>query len=226
VNDERVRLFVALSLPPDVRDALAGWRDQAVGSFAGLRPVAWEALHVTLCFLGSRHASELDAIAGACGTVASFDPVALTIGEPAWLPSRRPRVLGVSLGDADERLTRVQGELSQVLSAGGWYAPESRPFFPHVTVARTRKDARVRPVELPALPALSFVGSEVTLFRSRLSPRGARYEPLGSVLLGSGGGGAARSGGGGAARDPLTVVRQFHEAQRRAYRRRRARTAA
>jgi len=221
VSDERVRLFVALALPPEIRAALAGWRDHAVGALPGLRSVAPEALHVTLCFLGSRSASEVEAIAAACGSVGSLEPARLTIGDPAWLPARRPRVLSVSLNDLGERLARVQAQLSRELSAGGWYAPEARPFFAHVTVARARHAARVRPVELPSPPALEFVGSEVTLFRSRLSSRGARYEPLARAMLGSGGtvdpGGVGGPGGVAGPSDPLSVIRRFHEAQRRAY---------
>src|SRR5581483_12164038 len=62
---ERVRLFVALELPSRVRSALAEWRSTAVRSRDDLRLVAPASLHVTLAFLGSRPAGELDAIAAA-----------------------------------------------------------------------------------------------------------------------------------------------------------------
>ena len=50
----RARLFVALELPEPVRAALADWRDAALARVEGLRPVADESLHATLCFLGGR----------------------------------------------------------------------------------------------------------------------------------------------------------------------------
>jgi ketosteroid isomerase-like protein len=59
---------------------------------------------------------------------------------------------------------------------------------------------------LPRPPAVDFTGSRVTLFRSHLAAAGARYEPLGTVPLGSGG-----------PADPLSVVRRFHVEQARAY---------
>src|SRR3954468_13503042 len=62
---ERVRLFVALELPSRVRSALATWRSEAVGSRDDLRLVAPASLHVTLAFLGSRPADELEPIATA-----------------------------------------------------------------------------------------------------------------------------------------------------------------
>jgi 2'-5' RNA ligase len=169
-----------------------------------------EDLHVTLCFLGWRLEREIDPILDACATVAGCVPASLTVDGALWLPARRPRVLAVRLSDADERLAEVQSSLSRVLHAGGWYTPETRPFLAHVTVARVARDARRAPaVELKAPPSMSFEGTRVTLYRSRLSAQGARYEPLGSAELGSSASGLAL--------DPVSVVRRFHDEQRRAY---------
>jgi RNA 2',3'-cyclic 3'-phosphodiesterase len=201
------RLFVALELPAAPREALARWRAEVVAQVPGLRAVRPEDLHATLCFLGSRPESEIDQIAAVCGVVAG-EPVADSgFGEVLWLPARRPRVLTVSLSDPDGTIARIQSVLSGALVAGGWYAPESRPFLAHVTVARVRHDARVRPVELPAPPASAVRCSHVTLYRSRLSSAGARYESLGAVELGSAPGAA----------DPVSVVRRFHALQARVY---------
>ena len=201
------RLFVALELPSAPREALARWRSDVVGQVPGLRVVSPEDLHATLCFLGSRFEDEIDPIAAACGVVAGEPVAESAFGEVLWLPARRPRVLAVSLSDPDGAITRIQSVLSSALVAGGWYAPESRPFLAHVTVARVRRDARVRPVELPAPPASAVRCSRVTLYRSRLSSAGARYESLGAVELGSSPGDA----------DPVSVVRRFHAAQARVY---------
>jgi 2'-5' RNA ligase len=100
-----------------------------------------------------------------------------------WLPARRPRVLAVRLEDAGGRLTALQGALSERLHAGGWYEPEQRPYLPHVTVARVGGRARVKPAPLPGPPPLSFTPEWVTLFRSHLSPKGARYEALSRAAL-------------------------------------------
>ena len=62
---ERVRLFVALELPSRMRSALDAWRRDAVGARDDLRLVAASSLHVTLAFLGSRAAGEVDEIAAA-----------------------------------------------------------------------------------------------------------------------------------------------------------------
>ena len=201
------RLFVALELPQAAREALASWRSAVVAEVPGLRLVRPEDLHATLCFLGTRSEHEVDQIAAACGVVAGEPVAESAFGEAVWLPARRPRVLAVSLSDPDGAIARIQSVLSSALVAGSWYAPESRPFLAHVTVARVGRDARVRPVELPAPPASAVRCSRVTLYRSRLSSAGAQYLAMASVDLGSGSGAA----------DPVSVVRRFHDVQARVY---------
>ena len=187
MNDERARLFVALELPGEVREALVVWRDRALAGVSGLRGVAVESLHVTLCFLGSLPGTEVDAAWEACRGalvgVAGSAPPSLALGAAVWLPARRPRVLAVSVGDFGGGLADAQAVISRALAEGGWYRPEARPFLAHVTVSRVGRRTVVRPVPVAAPPAIEFVGTTVTLFRSRLGPGGARYEALGSARL-------------------------------------------
>lgn len=181
---ERARLFVALDLPGPARESLVRWRAGVIEEVQQLRPVVGEALHLTLCFLGSRPADAVQAIAAACETAiraAAVDELALRTG--IWLPPRRPRVLAVELQDPAGALGRLQDAVSNALSRGGWYTPDKRPFLPHVTVARVPARARVRAIELPELPPLTFIAPAVTLYRSRLQRSGARYEALATVPL-------------------------------------------
>jgi RNA 2',3'-cyclic 3'-phosphodiesterase len=183
-REPRVRLFVALELPSEVRASLARWRDPTVTS--SLRALTDDALHVTLCFLGSQDAGQVPSVLSACLAAVRETPAApLRLGDGLWLPRRGPRVLAVELVDLSGVLGAAQARLSDALAAGGWYRPEPRPYLAHVTVARVRHGSRVRASELSPPEPLEFTGSRVTLFRSRLSPSGARYEPLGSVELGS-----------------------------------------
>jgi RNA 2',3'-cyclic 3'-phosphodiesterase len=206
-TEERARLFVALELSDFAREALAEWRSIALSDVDGLRWTRREDLHATLCFLGSRPAREIHAIGAACGVVAGEPAAESRFGEPLWLPGRRPRVLAAELQDPDGALARIQAALSSALVSGGWYAPESRPFLAHVTVARAAKNARLRARALAPLPAVEIRCSRVTLYRSRLGPSGARYDPLASVELGSAAGAA----------DPVSVVRRFHAEQAAMY---------
>lgn len=175
-----VRLFVALDLPAPVVDALTAWRAPLLRGAPDLRPVAPEALHVTLAFLGAQPqtaVAPLAALVEVCGARAG-GVAGLALGEPLWLPRRRPRVLAVALEDRHGRLAALQAGLVERLVAGGWHRAEARPYLPHVTVARVRGDGGSRRDAAPAPPALAFDGAAVVLYRSHLSPGGARYEPL------------------------------------------------
>jgi 2'-5' RNA ligase len=181
--DERVRLFVALELPEPVRAALIGWRDHALRGVRDVRPLGVESLHVTLCFLGWRAAGEVEPIAAACGALAAEPAAELSLGDPRWLPRRRPRVLAVELIDREGTLTRAQAHLSEVLEAGGWYQPEKQPYLPHITVARVARGAWAAGDRLPCPASPEFRASRVVLYRSRLLRGGARYEALATVEL-------------------------------------------
>jgi RNA 2',3'-cyclic 3'-phosphodiesterase len=178
LSDLRARLFAALDLPDPARAALVSWRSSALATVTGLRPVAPEALHLTLCFLGAQDPREIEAIASACAAAAQRPVHGLSLGEALWLPARRPRVAAVGVSDQRGELARLQASLSGALQAGGWYEPEARPFRAHVTIARVARGERVRAVELPAPTALPLDGAQVTLYRSHLGRGGARYEAL------------------------------------------------
>jgi 2'-5' RNA ligase len=105
---------------------------------------------------------------------------------PLLLPRGRPRVLTAALTDPDGTLAALQAEVSDSLAGAGVYTPERRAFRPHVTVARLRPRARPSRTVKAELGPLEFAGTAVTLFSSRTSPHGARYEPLWSLGLETG----------------------------------------
>src|SRR6185437_12802218 len=94
VSDERqppapeprpVRLFVALDLPAAARDALLAFAADAADP-AVWRPVAPEALHVTLAFLGSRPPGDVAAIERVLAAEAGGPAPRLALGGALLLP--------------------------------------------------------------------------------------------------------------------------------------------
>ena len=156
-----LRLFVAAELPEAVRAELAALAPDD----AAWRALPAESLHVTLAFLGELPASEpvVAALAGVSGVAA---PARLD-GMVA-LPRRRPRVLAARVESPG--LMTLQAEVARELVAAGLYAPEDRPFLPHVTVARTRRGGRARVVGLE-VPATVFPIGSIALFRSEPNSR-------------------------------------------------------
>jgi RNA 2',3'-cyclic 3'-phosphodiesterase len=179
------RLFVALELPEDARAAIVDWQGEAFGGLSrSVRLVRPAALHVTLVFLGHHPEDDVPAIREAClSELGGLAAPALTAVGVKPVPPRRPRLWAVDLDDADRRAAAVQAAVQSPLFEGGWYEPEKRPFWPHLTVARLR--ARERPPRVAIdPPPVVFVASEVVLYRSRLSRAGADYEPLARFALG------------------------------------------
>jgi RNA 2',3'-cyclic 3'-phosphodiesterase len=171
---------VALDLPAPALDALAEWARRAARD--GLRLVPRESLHVTLAFLRHQPDEEVDAIGGAIRG-APLAAVPLRLAAPAWLPPRRPGVLAVDLDDPDRACARLQAAVSASLTALGVFTPEKRPFRAHVTVARVRKGTRVdRRLPEPPDP-MTFAADALTLYRSRLGPKGASYDALARTPL-------------------------------------------
>ena len=176
-----LRLFVALELPEAARAALVAFRDAAADPDVW-RPVAPEALHLTLAFLGRRPAHDVPAIDEVLYAATGPAPRLALVGA-LLLPPRRPRVLCAALADPDGTLAALQSRVSGGLAAAGVYVPEDRPFRAHATVARLRPRARP-PRSVDAAPEpLEFLGEALTLFVSRLHPHGARYEPLVRLTL-------------------------------------------
>jgi RNA 2',3'-cyclic 3'-phosphodiesterase len=142
-----------------------------------LREVAVAQLHITLCFLGSQPVEALDALSD---VVRARHPPAseLALGQPLWLPPRRPGVLAIEIDDPAGSLSALQTDVAAALTELGAYEAERRRFLPHVTVARVRRGRRVRPWPLKAPAPLPFVAPSLTLYRSHPGPGASRYEAL------------------------------------------------
>ncbi len=189
-----MRLFVGVELDERVRaaaaDAAEQIRERLKRSRVDLiaRWVAPENLHLTLWFIGEakdERAQEIERVLGPAFGTRSFDLHVRGCG--AFPPSGPPRVIWLGISSGADSMVRIFEELKARL-AGIGFEPEKRPYSPHLTLARvteTRGPARAVRGALAAVPADCGACrvEAVTLFRSHLSPRGSRYEPLLRVPL-------------------------------------------
>ena len=175
---ERLRLFCALRLPDETVEELSRWQAEAFGETGGVHVLGREQLHVTLAFLGSRPAGELDAIETELRAAA-------LAAEPATLMVkgyRETRSVGMLvLDDEGGRAASLAVDLHERLERLGVYERERREWLPHLTVIRFRERPRLK----PSLPDLgSFMTSEAAVYMSTLRPSGAQYSVLESVGVG------------------------------------------
>ena len=165
-----MRLFVAVWPPDDVLDTLAALPRPA------LRNVRWtgrEQWHVTLRFLGE---------------VPSAGPVSAALRVVGAPPCRA--VLGPAVGRFGQRVLHVPVAGLEEVAAAMVRAtadvgrpPEDRPFAGHVTLARGRPGADLRPLVGRPVAGEWDVG-EACLVSSVLHPHGARYQVLERFPLG------------------------------------------
>jgi 2'-5' RNA ligase len=190
---EQVRCFVAVELPDGLKQDLVALQDRLkAGSPSGVRWVDPHGIHLTLKFLGNVAAGRLPEIVRALRQAArGVSPFHLTAGGLGVFPNTgRVRVVWVGLTGDLEGLRNLQRRTESALAPLGFPA-ESRPFSPHLTLARVRD--QVSPADRQGLGAL-VEGSRfestwpidvaaVHLMRSQLTGRGAVYSVIESVAL-------------------------------------------
>lgn len=186
---DKLRAFFAVDLDARTRGVVArlaaALRDSPEGQ--GARWVRAETLHVTLRFLGEVEPGRVaPLVANVRAQTAGLAPFRLELGGVRAFPSkRRPIAIVMDVGPA-EPLAQLAEAVEQGVIASG-FAPESRPFRAHLTLARVRDRRR-----LPTVTGtVTAVGegchvTEVVLFRSDFHRSGARYSPVGRVPLGLG----------------------------------------
>jgi 2'-5' RNA ligase len=190
LKSPRARLFIALDLPDDVRAGLVDWQRTALADPA-LRVVRPEALHMTLVFLGYQAEKDVKAIAKAAFDVGAHAPAVELQTEPVGVPrGKRPRL--IALATNSDETVGLQKQIEERLVEAGFYEPEKRAFWPHLTVARVKPEApgsrkpalvRTQPHPLPEHMFRFFRPTRLVLFKSHLRRSGAEYEPLAELEL-------------------------------------------
>lgn len=184
-----LRLFVAVDPSPgSVRvldSALGEWRER----FPKGRWVPAENRHITLKFLGRTWPRLVEWVHQACRDVAAdVRPFTLSFDRLGVFPgASRARVLWIGLKDEQNSLAALAKALDEALAEE--FPPEKRGFTAHLTVARFNPPVDVRDAaeDLAGfdVDARAFRVSNLLLYQSHLSPRGARYEVLEAFPLGA-----------------------------------------
>ncbi len=172
--DASLRLFVALELPAAARGWIDAW---AEAQLTRGRRIAAADLHVTLAFVGSRPAREVELVGDALREAVNGCPVD-PLEVRGWRATARVGML--VLGDPGGGATRLQRALCDQLVARGMPCERGKRWLPHVTVARGDL-SRERPSHVPA--GRTLVPSDAAAYLSHLHRNGARYEALVRVPL-------------------------------------------
>lgn len=186
-----LRVFCAVALPSEVRARVAAHIEHLRSALPGVR-ANWdraEKLHVTIKFLGEIELARVAALSlAASRAAASVPPFELAIEDAGAFPSQGPpRVIWLGVADSSGGLARLQSTLEDA-SADEGFTRETRPFHPHLTIARLRTPQGAR--RLAALhkdksfEAARFPVEELLVLRSELGPGGSSYTEISRHSLG------------------------------------------
>ena len=189
-----MRLFIAVTPPPEVRRAALEAVEAARELGGAIRWTKQENVHLTLKFLGEVPDDTLevlrDALREACSAHAPFDARLRGLG--AFPTPRRARVVWAGVDEGAEEMTALAASVESALEPLG-FRTEGRPYVPHATLGRARK----RPVgiDLPGAgvpDAPVFRVGSAELVKSTLAPGRSIYEVLEAFALGGAGEGYSR----------------------------------
>ena len=171
-----MRLFTAITLPPDVRDEVVRFQD-ALQSLPFRRWQSAETLHVTLHFMGEVASETLPSLEKSlregCRGFGAFRLQLDRLG--AFPNAKRPQTLWLGVGGERDRLAALEASLRPRVIAEG-IPLELRRYSPHITLARYPQGPLALPDRAPA--PLDWEVSELVLFESTLRPQGALHTPL------------------------------------------------
>ena len=187
-----IRSFLAIEIGEQVRGGIRTTQEAWKTARADVKWVPPENVHLTLKFFGQISQEQVDEIGSALDEVSEIqDPFQVFVNGAGMFPNmRRPRVVWLGIGAELVALSALHQRVEDALETIG-FERESRAFQPHLTLGRVRSgrgvDTLARCVsESVGLSLGSFAVDHLTLFRSDLGPKGARYTALRTFPFGGG----------------------------------------
>jgi RNA 2',3'-cyclic 3'-phosphodiesterase len=178
------RLFVALELREEIRQAIGQLIARLKAVSEGARWARAEGMHVTLKFIGYAAEDQVGPIRSALQPIRSPQAVDLRFRGLGFFPNeKRPRVMWCGIA-ASPNLAPLAEDIEDALEPLG-IAAETRDFVPHLTLARFSTPAKMPELARAAAEFQSHEfgqarETEFHLFESILRPSGAEYRRLAS----------------------------------------------
>lgn len=187
----KIRAFIAVDPPDPVVEEIVKFLSRLEKETRGVRWVNPDGVHLTLRFLGGVEAETLAQIQSRMKRVAEgFGPFSLCPSGLGFFPHiSRPRIVWVGLTGETERLKALQSAVAEGVADLPVKPEEKRDFHPHLTLGRIRDFHQISGLvkiveEGKGWEPSEFRVGEIILYKSDLTPKGARYTKLGTFLLG------------------------------------------
>ncbi len=190
-----MRAFIAVKMPMELKQNLQVEIDRlrALIKSESVRWVRSEGIHLTLKFLGEISNDTLGEVRQTLKREVERHPTCkLRVGGFGCFPNRRrPRVLWIGITEDKGTLAQVHSSINEKLVPLG-FGKEGRPFHPHLTLGRVRRNVSESDLSQLQDTVNKFVVGqigqfevrEIHLIESILKPSGAEYSTLGKYPLG------------------------------------------
>jgi 2'-5' RNA ligase len=178
-----IRAFFGLPLPEPQRRDLGRYLEGCTAIAPDFRWALPDNLHITVRFIGNVERSLVEGIADRLedSTGPAFQVALGDVGQ--FRRSRLARVVWLGIREGADALQALAGRVETECRNAG-LEPETRPFQPHLTLARARARDGASLPELPAVPRLEpWTADELVLYSSHLGKGGAIHEPIRTVRL-------------------------------------------
>jgi 2'-5' RNA ligase len=179
------RVFIAVDISEEVRAAATQYTETLRHEFPDVR-VGWERpekLHFTLKFLGNLDDARLgDLTAAVAAAAIAVEVMQLELAGTGAFPNpRNPRILWLGVYDPSSAISKLAEAVESECARVG-FPRESRPFRPHLTIARVKEPHKARQLAEAhyglGFGPIPFVVNELTIYESELRPTGSVYSKL------------------------------------------------
>jgi 2'-5' RNA ligase len=179
------RLFVALQIPPEIKDLIRQARNTLVRNSQEYRWEKDEKIHLTLKFLGDVPGEKLAAVTNAIDHTVKSRPFECRLTSFGFFfRQRTPAILYAALETPPE-LNQLVEQLNNRLAEFG-IKKEKRDFKPHLTILRIKKSvpqAFIEAFDKYTFNDVGFQADTITLYESKLLRQGSVYTALKTIKL-------------------------------------------
>ena len=177
MESRKIRCFVAIEIPIDIKSQLASIQEKI--QWDELSWVESENMHLTVKFVGFMPQADQPKIEKKLIEVSNQQrPFILRVGDLGAFPNFfQPKVLWAGIKNGKE-VSDLSIRINKALKVIG-YLPEKRQFVPHITLARVHTPVNLQKLAHYQLPKnLSIAVNHISLMQSQLLSSGAVYDRL------------------------------------------------
>ncbi len=183
-----MRTFIAIPIPEECRRMLDQLQQILRGFKSDVRWTAIPSIHLTIKFLGEVAPEILPELAASIESAvkaqAGFE---LKLHGLGCFPNKKnPRVIWCGIEGEADRLSGLYRSVQTACASFG-FAPENRDFHPHLTLGRVKGKRNLQPlldcIKIGSDLECTFKADHFNIYKSTLTPRGAVYTVLRTILL-------------------------------------------